>query len=43
MKFRQKSSDQVSGFLDKGTNITGELQFAGNIGAFVEKPGNLIG
>ena len=31
MKFRQKSSDQVSGFLDKGTNITGELQFAGTL------------
>src|SRR6516162_1413905 len=31
MKFRQKSSYQVSGFLDKGTNITGELQFAGTL------------
>jgi cytoskeletal protein CcmA (bactofilin family) len=31
MKFRQKSSDQVSGFLDKGTNITGELEFAGTL------------
>lgn len=31
MKFRVKSSDQVSGFLDKGTNITGELQFAGTL------------
>src|SRR5438477_6280184 len=31
MKFRLKSSDQVSGFLDKGTNVTGELQFAGTL------------
>jgi cytoskeletal protein CcmA (bactofilin family) len=31
MKFRLKSSDQVSGFLDKGTNITGELEFAGTL------------
>ena len=31
MKFRDKPSDQVSGFLDKGTNITGELQFAGTL------------
>jgi cytoskeletal protein CcmA (bactofilin family) len=31
MKFRQKQSDQVSGFLDKGTNITGELEFAGTL------------
>src|SRR4051812_24062538 len=31
MKFRPKSSDQVIGFLDKGTSITGELQFAGTI------------
>src|SRR5215471_19583918 len=30
MKFRLKS-DQVSGFLDKGTNVTGELQFAGTL------------
>jgi cytoskeletal protein CcmA (bactofilin family) len=29
MKFRLKSSDEVSGFLDKGTNVTGELEFAG--------------
>src|SRR5437016_6250722 len=31
MKFRLKSSDQVSGFLDKGTNFTGELEFAGTL------------
>jgi cytoskeletal protein CcmA (bactofilin family) len=31
MKFRIKSSDQVSGFLDKGTNVTGELQFTGTL------------
>lgn len=31
MKFRAKPSDQVSGFLDKGTNITGELEFAGTL------------
>jgi cytoskeletal protein CcmA (bactofilin family) len=29
MKFRLKSNDQISGFLDKGTNVTGELEFAG--------------
>src|SRR5215470_18362913 len=32
MKLRLiKSSDTVSGFLDKGTNVTGELQFAGTL------------
>jgi cytoskeletal protein CcmA (bactofilin family) len=31
MKFRLRSSDQVSGFLDKGTNVTGELEFAGTL------------
>jgi cytoskeletal protein CcmA (bactofilin family) len=31
MKFRTKASEQVSGFLDKGTNVTGELQFAGTL------------
>jgi len=31
MKFRHKQSHQVSGFLDKGTNITGELEFAGTL------------
>jgi cytoskeletal protein CcmA (bactofilin family) len=29
MKFRLKASAQVSGFLDKGTSVTGELEFAG--------------
>jgi cytoskeletal protein CcmA (bactofilin family) len=31
MKFRIKQSDQVTGFLDKGTNMTGELMFAGTL------------
>ena len=31
MRFRLKSSDQISGFLDKGTNMTGELEFAGTL------------
>jgi cytoskeletal protein CcmA (bactofilin family) len=31
MKIRLKQSDQVSGFLDKGTNVTGELEFAGTL------------
>jgi len=31
MKFRLKPTDQVSGFLDKGTNVTGELEFAGTL------------
>jgi cytoskeletal protein CcmA (bactofilin family) len=31
MKFRLKPSDSVSGFLDKGTNVTGELEFAGTL------------
>jgi cytoskeletal protein CcmA (bactofilin family) len=31
MKFRPKASDTVSGFLDKGTHVTGELQFAGTL------------
>jgi cytoskeletal protein CcmA (bactofilin family) len=29
MKFRLKQSDQVCAFLDKGTNMTGELESAG--------------
>ncbi len=29
MKFRLKASEQVLGFLDKGTTVTGELEFAG--------------
>ena len=31
MKFRLKSSDEVCGFLDKGTHVTGELEFAGTL------------
>jgi len=31
MKFRLRASEQVSGFLDKGTNVTGELEFAGTL------------
>jgi cytoskeletal protein CcmA (bactofilin family) len=31
MKFHLKQSEQVSGFLDKGTNMTGELEFAGTL------------
>src|SRR5215467_13562636 len=31
MKFRVKPSDQVSGFLDKGTHVTGELEFTGTL------------
>jgi cytoskeletal protein CcmA (bactofilin family) len=31
MRFRIKSTDQVSGFLDKGTNVTGELEFTGTL------------
>jgi cytoskeletal protein CcmA (bactofilin family) len=31
MIFRRKPADQVSGFLDKDTNVTGELQFAGTL------------
>src|SRR5262249_21181061 len=31
MNFRMKASDQISGFLDKGTNVTGELEFAGTL------------
>ena len=31
MSFRRKGLDQVSGFLDKGTNVTGELEFAGTL------------
>jgi cytoskeletal protein CcmA (bactofilin family) len=31
MKLRRKGLDQVSGFLDKGTNVTGELEFAGTL------------
>ena len=32
MRFRRKAaSDEISGFLDQGTNVTGELQFAGTL------------
>src|SRR5438128_2617533 len=31
MKFRRKSSEEISGFLDQGTHVTGELQFAGTL------------
>jgi cytoskeletal protein CcmA (bactofilin family) len=31
MKFRRKSSEEISGFLDQGTHVTGELQFAGHM------------
>ena len=32
MKFRRKAtSDEISGFLDQGTTVTGELQFSGTL------------
>src|SRR5215471_2691888 len=32
MKFRRKpSSEEISGFLDQGTSVTGELQFSGTL------------
>jgi cytoskeletal protein CcmA (bactofilin family) len=31
MKFRRRESDEISGFLDKGTNVTGELHFSGTL------------
>ena len=31
MKFRLKSTDQIFSFLDKGSNLTGELEFAGTL------------
>lgn len=32
MKFRRKpSSEEISGFLDRGTSLTGELQFSGTL------------
>ena len=31
MNFRVKASEQISGFLDKGTNVTGELEFSGTL------------
>ncbi len=31
MKLRLRTSDQVLGFLDKGTSVTGELEFTGTL------------
>jgi cytoskeletal protein CcmA (bactofilin family) len=31
MKFRRRESEEISGFLDKGTNVTGELHFSGTL------------
>lgn len=31
MRFRRKPSDHITGFLDKGTSVTGELEFAGTL------------
>jgi cytoskeletal protein CcmA (bactofilin family) len=31
MKLRLKGSDEITGFLDKGTNVTGELEFNGTL------------
>jgi len=31
MRLRRKSSDEISGFLDQGTSVTGELQFSGTL------------
>ena len=31
MKLRSRATEDVSGFLDKGTNVTGELQFSGMV------------
>ncbi len=31
MRFRKPASEEISGFLDKGTTLTGELQFAGQL------------
>src|SRR5262245_48151490 len=31
MKFRLKQSDQLSGFLDRGTNVTCALEFSGTL------------
>jgi cytoskeletal protein CcmA (bactofilin family) len=31
MRFRRKESEEISGFLDKGTNVTGELHFSGTL------------
>ena len=31
MNIRRKPTDEVAGFLDKGVNVTGELQFVGTL------------
>ena|SRR5437660_9437913 len=31
MTFRRKTTDQVAGFLDQGTSLTGELEFSGTL------------
>jgi cytoskeletal protein CcmA (bactofilin family) len=31
MTFRRKTTDQVAGFLDQGTSMTGELEFSGTL------------
>jgi cytoskeletal protein CcmA (bactofilin family) len=31
VKLRARTTEEVSGFLDKGTNVTGELQFSGMV------------
>lgn len=31
MKFSRNASEQICGFLDKGTNVTGELEFSGTL------------
>jgi cytoskeletal protein CcmA (bactofilin family) len=31
MKIRRNTAEQICGFLDKGTNVTGELQFSGTL------------
>ena len=31
MKLRRKATDQVAGFLDQGTSLTGELEFTGTL------------
>ena len=31
MKFWRRSAEEISGFLDQGTHVTGELQFSGTL------------
>lgn len=31
MKIRRKTSDEITGFLDQGADVTGELQFSGTL------------